>query len=863
MGGWAGEDSYDYNVVDTSTSDYSGPSGITDSNSGAQQQIDYVAQQAAKNTGVQEDAAASDQGNLGSGNKSANYRQSEIASLDKLSSETYGPPAPDAATPTKSNPTDGRPFDASNLISGAIKAATQGVSNYLSLPSLSSFSNFASGGGAGGINILTQGPATSVGASFGTSIVGSTNSGGSSSGKQTTGSPNILHNYNNVTYRLSIWAVPKETVNLIYDGAVSPGGGSAILNGGECIIADSGINQGDRSPDFNVDMGINNLEIETAVGNGGSSRNTDVISLKFDIIEPYTANLMARLRKLCDRINPGGGWNTLFFVFAIDWYGYTDNGVPIKIQRSKYIPFQFIDMKFKITGAGAVYSCEAFPVSSLASTVLDNTIPFHVEMKGGTIQELFASGVAQYSSGDSARQADTANTAQNKQPSNQTAIKNLTSALNNAEQEKCKPENKGQTKPTVYQFEFDSAIANATISDPQHFKELSLGMTTGKDGQGITAGKAGNLTVDIKNNVFRAQSGTKITDLINGVISVSSYMTDQYSPDGSNSGKPINLWKVYPTVKMGEIDPATRYYQRTIKFKVIPYAVKGRDQPFFGSQTPEKNEVVKTYNYIFTGQNQDVLDVDLEYQMAFVEMRNGVPTQYVKDANDHPGADIPPDGGASTGADNGYFKPRKHYTQGLANRQNSGSTTESYASISVQNLMESLLDNDADTVSIKLTIVGDPDWISQDYTLYGPNVGTSPVLSDNSVNFTKEQYIDFFFQSPNTDYDESTGVFESASGYTDFSGRYRVISVTSRFSGGKFTQELETARLRNQTPPSLGNARTDTATNKPTQTPPGFRSGATDSGSVVAPAKNTTGDVKSTGAQGLNEDGAPSFAFGA
>ena len=353
---------------------------------------------------------------------------------------------------------------ANGLVSGAAQAWMMPGSNGMGIPT-----NYNT------VNILNQGTATTVGAGVGTSTSG--NNGGGSSGSGSSGPVgNILHNYVNPTYRLSIWAVPKEAINQIYDNALKAGSAGAILKGGECIIADSGISKSQRSKDFPVDMGINNVEFKSAVGQGAQTRGTDVIEFKFNIIEPYTANLFANLRKLCTRMNPQGGWNTMFFVFRIQWFGYNDSGQPVAVPCIKYIPFQFVNITLSITAAGAMYNCEATAVSSIGASIIDNTVPFHVELTGGTIGDLFnAKGISYNSSGASSsnvkagtRDSNTTTTTgqtggNSSSPVPKAVTKGLADALNYNEKEKCKPENKGQLKPNVYEFYFDSAISGAVI----------------------------------------------------------------------------------------------------------------------------------------------------------------------------------------------------------------------------------------------------------------------------------------------------------------------------------------------------------------------------------------------------------------
>lgn len=705
-----------------------------------------------------------------------------------------------------------KPADSGNFLNDVIKnGVAGGVAGYLAgtgIPGLTSgYPNFSS---AAGVQILNQGTASGYDTSA--SLLNSQNNPVNLS------KSNILHNYVTPTYRISLYAITKNSVNQLYDG-ISPGSGKSILNGAECIIADSGINASKRSKDFPVDMGIDNLELESIVGAQTRTRNTDVIHIKFDIIEPYTAVLFARMRKLNARFNPNGGWNTMFFCLMIEWFGYNDSGQPVVIPRQRYIPFTFVNMKMKVNNAGAVYNCTAIPASNTALSLLDNTIPFHVELQGSTIKDIFNAQAASYvsqASGSGTRDSNTTVTTGQtggNATSTSTVNKGLAEALNYSQKELCDKRNNGQSKPNQFIFEFDPALSNATISNPAKFKEQSLAMSSGKGNEQATAiknGKAGVLTLDTTKDVFRAQSGTKITDLINACLGVSSYMTKQWKPGGGDNQTPLNLWKIIPSVKYLDIDPSTNYYQRIIKYSVIPYSLKGQDAPNFPNGVPNDNEVMRQYNYIFTGQNRDVISVDLDFKMSFFEVRNGTPTNAVVNANDSPNPDQNSPNNYLQTKTTGGFKPRYHFSHGLANRQNTGATADTYADIDVQNLMEKIFDNGVDLLNLNIEIVGDPDWISQDNMLYGTKAGNASQLIDHSINFSKEQYFDFFFFSPSTDYNDSSGLFGADGDYADFSGRYRVISVKSKFSGGKFTQQLKNVRLRNQTASTSGSNRVDT-----------------------------------------------------
>jgi hypothetical protein len=632
------------------------------------------------------------------------------------------------------------------------------------------------------------------------------NQGGSGSGSSARG--NKLHNYVNWTYRISLHMIPRDTVNQMYTGAINPDGGSeAILANSIFVCADGGIGGYERSQYFPTDLSIDNVEIQTIVGQTQRTRGSDVIKIKFEITEPYTANFMGRLITASREVNPDGTWDTTFFCFKIEFLGYDDQGQPQTIpDTTKYIPMTLLNMTFKITSSGAVYYVDAIPCNDMAKTVLDNVIPFHVEVQAGTVKDLFSGELSSKGNATaapkSAREAELNVVQEN--PSNTngttTVIKGLDKALNNAEVEKTKDGNKGQTLANVYEFRFDPAIGEAKIADPNKYQTNAVAMTSGKDPNAISAGKVGSLTADFNNNTFRAQAGTKITDFISSIIKISTFMTDQHKADGGNKDQPLYTYKINPVVKWGPVDPATNYYQRTVRFVVTPYQILGQDAQGFGQKPPEFSDIVKQYNYIYSGDNKDIINVNIEYKMAFFELKNGVPSNYINKTKDTPGKETDTNVDRYDGStDSRWSKPKYLYTRGLANQQNTGPTTINPSNIAVGELMNKLFDNDADMIQLDITIVGDPDWIDQDTVLFGPEIGPSPYIGNGSVNFTRETYFNFFFNTPNSDYDDNSGIFNENGAYSVFSGTYNVIQVTSNFQKGKFTQKLLNVRTRNQT----------------------------------------------------------------
>ncbi|NDB58107.1 hypothetical protein EB001_06655, partial [bacterium] len=678
--------------------------------------------------------------------------------------------------------------------------------------------------GSNSVNILKSGPA-----------YGSDKISGSDSFKDSGGGgsrDNKLHNYVNYTYRLSIYAVPRDTINRIYE-STSPVTSQQILAGSVFVCSDSGKGQNSRSPYFPVDLTIDNLELTTIVNsNSNRTRGTDVIKFKFDIIEPYTVTFLARLQKLSAQINPKGNWSTMFFVLKIEFMGYTDNGQPIIPGNSgdtipnttKFIPFTMINMKFHVSGSGGKYTIDAIPPNGLGLTALDNQIPFHVEVSGTTLNELFNGDLKSTTTETSTstgrdRQVEiNTTTTQDTVNGNKTTVKKgLASALN--ANEKSKVDQKTQKYANSFKFVFDGDIGNTSVLDPKgYFKVQNIPSATGKDQKEVQQGKVGSLQADLEQNVFRVNPGTRITDFINSLMTVSQYMTSQYRND-ANDKNPLKTWKIIPTISFGEIDGETNYYQRKITYYVKSYESYGNDSVDFGQGPVSKRQIVKTYKYIYGGDNRDVLEANVDFNMAFFELKNGTPANYIDQDGQTPGKPQNVVEANKTQIPK-FFMPRYQFTNGLASRQTFGPATTNLSTISVQDLMEKLYDNRGDMIKLDFTIVGDPDWISQDYPLMNPAiVGKDPYLQNGSINFSNAVYFNFYFATPNVDYDDNTGLFNVQGNYSEFSGIYYTSMVKSSFVNGKFTQKLTNYRVRNQEQVQSSAIRNDSVNpNAPTAT---------------------------------------------
>lgn len=623
---------------------------------------------------------------------------------------------------------------------------------------------------------------------------------------------NPLHEYVNYTYKFSIYAVPRTTINKISNGEISPGNEEAIISSGELLISSGGAKTADRGGLFGVDFYIDNVALTSIVGQGARSRGTDVIEFGFDIIEPYNTTLLVRLVGQSYKITGKPDFAMMFFVMKIDFLGYTDSGQPKSIPKtSKFLPFQMINMEFEVGNRGTVYKIKAIPVNHAAQTILDNTIPFHMEISGGTIQEIFNGDAALVTSSSAANQRAENSPATDVKAGPKTYSKGVKQALD--EGEKYLVTSKAQVFPNTYSFDFRDGIGDKKIVDPQVYRTQGFRMSDVKKPEELNPK---NTKLDPSKNTVRVQAGSKITDLINNVLQISDYYTGQFSTE-KRPNKPLMFHKIIPLIKFGELDPKTNLYQRAVTYVVKPYTMFGNDKENFGQKAP--TSPVKRYQWIFTGQNRDIIDFKLNYKMSFFELRNAADKAMVAEGDGEEANPLDGAGDDNSILDTGVFPRRVRPVFGIADQSNTGGTDRSIKTLKLAELFKKQFDSSGDLISLDLKIVGDPDLIQQDNILYGA-AGDSNQLqyASGSVNFgDHEVYFNIEFKNPISDYNDQTGLFNVTSQETNFfSGLFKIISVKSEFRGGRFTQTLQNFRVRRQSDAQTSDtARTTANSNLP------------------------------------------------
>ena len=325
--------------------------------------------------------------------------------------------------------------------------------------------------------------------------------------------------------------------------------------------------------------------------------------------------------------------------------------------------------------------------------------------------------------------------------------------------------------------------------------------------------------------------GTLVTDIIEMVLILSEYgkalgdsLGDKEDDDGYTQ-----WFRIVPQcfeLKDSYIESVTKSSHKLIVCNVLPYGVmdstlKTDDQPVTKIEEINRN-IVKRYDYLYSGRNHDILDFDLIYNNAFY---NSV----LRDPNNSQSAEPGKKG-------ENYQKKIKSVEYGVKNSatgkssyanevptsagaNNQGTNDEASETSFARDFNQRIINSAVDLIDVNVTIHGDP--------YYLPNSGMSNYINmaksdeerieegdsyminaDGQINFLPRQtLIELTFISP-IDIDKTQGNYIFPQGtindrngrervINEFGGIFRVIEIRSEFKGGRFTQVLRCVRSGN------------------------------------------------------------------
>ena len=272
----------------------------------------------------------------------------------------------------------------------------------------------------------------------------------------------------------------------------------------------------------------------------------------------------------------------------------------------------------------------------------------------------------------------------------------------------------------LYSFNAAGSRDQALASSPFAFPQADGNDATIMKTRGFGTNKTGQTT-------FTIPKGSIIKDAIKNVVLHSQYFNERVNPKVPHDpSKPAELLKVIPVIELlPTYDKTRNEFAKKITYKVFNTLNFGETIAGVGHAPVSDWGYCKTYNWLFTGKNTDIIDANLVYNMIYyAKMQTNVEDQNTIKLGQT--AD-----GLREWADQSYTK-KGIATKGGGVSSSGANVPERYinATVAAEWFDSQMNSSNTDNVALDLRIIGDPDWIPQDGSVRGGFIEVGTELYD-------------------------------------------------------------------------------------------------------------------------------------
>ena len=362
-------------------------------------------------------------------------------------------------------------------------------------------------------------------------------------------------------------------------------------------------------------------------------------------------------------------------------------------------------------------------------------------------------------------------------------------------------------------------IGNATVFDPEAFGVTNqpyglAGFTWDEENQ-IWNRDSGQLKIDPALGELKFTKGTRIQDVISEIIIISDYGKKIVGAPSDENG--FKEWFRIDTqvfqISDNDTEDQIGRKPRIYVFRVLPYKV--HESRFIAPSANAagvrhlKKQVCKKYDYIYSGANDDILDLQLNMDNTFFKSIS--PGNYPKTSGqESASSDQEKKDALQTETGNKETLGGEGGPTGDSDMQSTvalstGAVSPDDAKIDIaRRFNEAIVNSDVDMLTVDMTIWGDPYYIADSGigNYNSENTEFINLSSDGTIDYQNgEVDVEVNFRTPIDIRDNGIMGFPSDQvAVNQFSGLYQVIKVMNTFAGGQFKQVLELIRRSNQRP---------------------------------------------------------------
>jgi hypothetical protein len=579
---------------------------------------------------------------------------------------------------------------------------------------------------------------------------------------------------------------------------------------------------------------VNNFVMQNQISASQKTGNSNAITFTWDIYEPYSMGMLLQSMQLAAL---EAGYSSYLdntpYVLRLDFVGYTDDGTPYTILKPKFFTMKLTKIKFQVTESGSVYKCEGIPYNHQGFSNVINKLYSDIAVKGSTVAEALCTSEQNLVTALNKIETDSVTSGKTCYPDVYKIVfpENSQSFENSAE---------GSEAPKFASFNpaalapilrIGNASAGATTTLPPSgaiasstlgFGPTSAGNQSFNKTADVVNEKTGKnqkskMTPDPKVKTLQYKQEMPITHVIANVVMSSQYAYDTLLPGSMQSDGTYNWFKVDVQIKLKEnqFDERRKDYAKEITYRVIPYKVHSSVFSGTGTGLPGYGEIEKKigkqYNYIYTGQNNDLLKFDIDINNLFysgVNPKGEENSSKTNNQDQRAGEERPVGNQVPEGGDDATRKTVESANTGKGGvkadfdqQRIKGGSGEKNKTLVAQSFQSAFLKNNGDMINMNVEILGDPYWLvdSGIGNYFAEPGANDQVTGDGTMNYEgSDVYIYITFRTPIDVGDPGDGLYSFAAGKSQespFSGIYKVTFCENKFVDGTFKQTLKCFRM--------------------------------------------------------------------
>lgn len=642
---------------------------------------------------------------------------------------------------------------------------------------------------------------------------------------------NPLHAYASYNYIIGLGVLTDDELN---DPNSSYMGGKSIRL--ICKSAAMEPNNRVQTSYGKFDFFIDDLVLESGLG-FEDGENTNVSNIKFKVTEPYS---MGMFLVACEQLALEQGhdtWTEAPFLLTIDFRGNTEKGQMVSIPKtSRKIPILITDIDFTVNQDGSVYTVEGMPWGGIGLTDANSNLTSDVTIAGASVQQILQTGEKSLQVALNKRQQllvekkviDVADEYLILFPQN---ISSESTSSSSGNSENFSPAIRSTNVASSTDIEKTLGVSRTKNNNLEQagdqVNDIGAALLdfneAGSNRDAIPAGKdsevydtksgtffKGKLTITPGESDFKFSQDSDIVNAINQVVLKSTlikrtFATQNLTPEGYR-----NWWRIDCQVyNIGPVRANTGTKPKLFVYRVVPYNVHSSRLMPAGHRAPGydnlKLQIVKEYNYIYTGANVDILKFDITFNNGFSYNLAADGLQRTQDsvketaaggskANDKERVNPLPDGKLpQPGSTPTIVKFIKTLT---GTDKGGGGSADSQATRAARLFHDAVTHTQECMMDLSMEIIGDPYYIVQsgqgNYTASATQF--TNLNDDGTVNYQNgEVDIIVNFRTP-VDINQNTGLYTfggtASAPVGRWSGIYAVQNVISTFKSGQFKQTL-------------------------------------------------------------------------